>query len=158
MKKLYILMIACLLLPVTPARGWFGGSKEKEEIIDESKMPIMEDKATVENVPAVDEATDRWVKKTAAGVKGSLIKKYFKDNDTYVIICKGYPKEEALGMESRGTARSAALINAQMLGKEVFGKRFDVVTGGSPEKYIDFEGFAVVYYVIRAPGLKKYAR
>jgi len=158
MKKFLLVAAACLLLPVSFSYGWFGSGKEKDEIVDESKMPIMEDKPTVKNVPAVDEATDQWVKKTAAGVKGSLIKKYFKDNDTYVIICKGYPKDEALGMEARGTARSAALINAQMLGKEVFGNRLDVITMGSPEKYIDFEGFTVVYYVIRAPGLKKYAR
>lgn len=156
MKKNIAVIITCIILPALCAPAW--AAKEKDEIIDESKMPIMEDKPTIEYIPAVDEATDRWVKKNAPGISGTLIKKYFKDNNTFVIICKGYPKEGARDLEVRGTAREAALINAQVIAKQSFSKRINVITGGSPEKYVDFEGFAVVYYVVKRPGLRSYAR
>ncbi len=132
--------------------------KEPEGYIDESKMPIIEDTPTVENVPVVDAATDRAARRAAPLTGGTLIKKYFKDNDTYVIICKGYPKPGTEAGEAVGTAREAALLNAQVLAAEVFGPGIDPVKAGSPERYIDGRGYAMIYYVVRYPGLRRFAK
>lgn len=132
--------------------------KEQEGYIDEGKMPIIEDTPTVENVPVVNAATDRAARRAAPSTSGTLIKKYFKDNDTYVIICKGYPKTGTKAGEAVGTAREAALLNAQVLAGEVFKSGIDVVKAGSPERYIDGKGYAMIYYIVRHPGLRKYAK
>ncbi len=132
--------------------------KEQEGYIDEGKMPIIEDTPTVENVPVVDVATDRAARRAAPSTSGTLIKKYFKDDNTYVIICKGYPKADTKAGEAVGTAREAALLNAQVLAREVFTSGVDVVKAGSPERYIDGKGYAMIYYILRHPGLRRYAK
>jgi hypothetical protein len=132
--------------------------KEPEGYIDEGKMPIIEDTPTVENVPVVDAATDRAARRAAPSTSGTLIKKYFKDDNTYVIICKGYPKADTKAGEAVGTAREAALLNAQVLAGEIFTSGVDVVKAGSPERYIDGKGYAMIYYILRHPGLRRYAK
>lgn len=132
--------------------------KEQEGYIDEGKMPIIEDTPTVENVPVVDAATDRAARRAAPSTSGTLIKKYFKDDNTCVIICKGYPKADTKAGEAVGTAREAALLNAQVLAREVFTSGVDVVKAGSPERYIDGKGYAMIYYILRHPGLRRYAK
>ncbi len=57
-----------------------------------------------------------------------------------------------------GTAREAALLNAQVLAREVFTSGVDVVKAGSPERYIDGKGYAMIYYILRHPGLRRYAK
>ncbi|HPO45683.1 MAG TPA: hypothetical protein PK875_07790 [Spirochaetota bacterium] len=129
--------------------------KEPEGYIDEGKMPIMEDTPTVENPPIVDPKTDMEVRREAPSISGTLIKKYFKDRDTFVIICKGYPKPGALGREAVGTAREAALLNAQTLAAGAFEPPVDVIKSGSVERYIDGKGYALIYYIVRHPNLKR---
>ena len=155
----YGMLVFALILAVAFALPLSGEvMKEQEGYIDEGTMPIIEDKPTVENIPVVDAETDRAARNAAPSTSGTLIKKYFKDDNTYVIICKGYPKPGVDSGEARGTAREAALLNAQVLAGEVFKSGINVITAGSPERYIDGKGYAMVYYIVRHPGLRKYAK
>ncbi|MBP7582946.1 MAG: hypothetical protein KBA61_02855 [Spirochaetes bacterium] len=83
-----------------------------------------------------------------------IIGKGFRNPNTYFIVCKGFPRE---GLENeiqrRGTAREAALINAQFFAREIFDDSVDVVRNGNAEKTEYFPGYAVVHYVIEQPGL-----
>lgn len=83
-----------------------------------------------------------------------IIDKGFRNPNTYFIVCKGFPKE---GLDSevqrRGTAREAALINAQFFAKEIFDDSVDVIRNGSVEQTEYFTDYAVVHYVIEQIGL-----
>lgn len=149
----FLVLTAIIALPLSAEV-----MKEPEGYVDEGKMPIIEDTPTVENLPVVDAATDRAARRAAPLTGGTLIKKYFKDSDTYVIICKGYPKPGTKAGEAVGTAREAALLNAQILAREVFTSGVDVVKSGSPERYIDGKGYAMIYYIIRHPNLRRFAK
>jgi hypothetical protein len=150
----FTLILAAIIALPLPAEVM----KEPEGYIDESTMPIIEDTPTVENVAVVDAAIDREARRAAPSTSGTLIKKYFKDDNTYVIICKGYPKADTKAGEAVGTAREAALLNAQVLAREIFTSGVDVVKAGSPERYIDGKGYAMIYYILRHPGLRRYAK
>ncbi len=156
MKKYVTLVLVLVVMAALPLSAEV--MKEPEGYIDEGKMPIIEDRPTVENIPVVDAVTDREARRAAPSTSGTLIKRYFKDDTTYVIICKGYPKPGTRSGEAIGTAREAALINAQVLAGEVFKSGIDVVTAGSPERYIDEKGYAMIYYIVRHPDLRKFAK
>lgn len=96
--------------------------------------------------------------KSVTGKDNILIKKYFMDDDTFVIECKGFPKDDVSGLQATETAKEAALLNAQVIAKETFNDTVDVITNGKIEKYEVFEGYAVVTYVITLPNLMKNIR
>lgn len=94
-------------------------------------------------------------KKSDTDRSSILIKKYFRDDNTYVIVCKGFPREGITGIQAGETAKESALLNAQIIARESFNESVDVVKLGSIEKY-DFRGnIAVIEYVIKAEGLKR---
>lgn len=156
MKKYPALLLVLAVAAALPLDAEI--MKGPEGYIDEGNMPIIEDTPTIENIPVVDAKTDRAARNAAPSTSGTLIMKYFKDDNTFVIICKGYPKPGVETGEARGTAREAALINAQVLAGEVFKSGINVITAGSPERYIDGKGYAMIYYIVRHPGLRKYAK
>ncbi len=84
-----------------------------------------------------------------------ITNKGFRDQNTYFIVSKGYPKE---GLDSelqkRGTARDAAILFAQFYAKEVFDDSVDVIRNGSVENTEYIEDYTVVTYVIEQPGLR----
>jgi hypothetical protein len=90
-----------------------------------------------------------------ADKKEILIKKYFINSDSYMIICKGFPKAELSGSARKQSAREAALINAQMLAKEIFNNSVNVFKNGRIDKYREYDDYAVVYYVISKKNLAK---
>ena len=88
-----------------------------------------------------------------------LIKAKVVSSGKYLIIARGYPRAgltEKIQVE--GTAKEAALLNAQILAKEKFIDSFDVVTNGRADKYKIGDGYADVYYYISAPNIRKYLR
>ncbi|MDY6935636.1 MAG: hypothetical protein SVZ03_15615 [Spirochaetota bacterium] len=87
-----------------------------------------------------------------------LIKKWFKDSNTYIIVCKGYPKSGSSGLARIETAKEAALINAQYLAKGIFKETLDVITNGTIEDYKIYDDYVVINYIITKKGLKKYLR
>jgi hypothetical protein len=83
-----------------------------------------------------------------------IIDKGFRDQNTYFIVCKGFPKAGLDNVVQRkGTAREAALINAQFYAREIFDDSVDVFRNGSVEQTEYFDDYAVVHYVIEQVGL-----
>jgi hypothetical protein len=94
-----------------------------------------------------------------AGDRGNiLIKSAFLDDTTYMIVCKGYPREGLEGVQAMETAKEAALLNAQMIAKDIFADSVDVVRQGIADRYDTADGYAVVTYIIKGPGLRRSLR
>ncbi len=83
-----------------------------------------------------------------------LVKKYFKNNNTFIIICKGYPREGLARSQAMETAKEAALLNAQIIARETFKDSVDVVKGGSVLKYVEHDDYAVVHYALTQHNLR----
>lgn len=94
----------------------------------------------------------------ANGPGSILIKNYFIDDTSYVIVCKGYPREGLEGVQAMETAKEAALINAQMIARDIFTDSVDVVRQGTADRYDTGDGYAVVTYIIKGPDLKRSLR
>jgi hypothetical protein len=85
-----------------------------------------------------------------------LVKKYLKDNSTYVIICKGYPKPDTTGIQATETAKEAALLNAQYIARGIFSEEVDVIKDGIVDDYSINPDYVVITYSIRHPNIKRY--
>lgn len=89
---------------------------------------------------------------------GILVKHYFRDSHTFVIVCKGYPKEGLTGEARNESAKEAALINAQFITRALFDDSVDVFRNGTVERYRVYSSYAVVYYVIEMRNLRRRLR
>lgn len=89
---------------------------------------------------------------------GILVKKYFRNKHTFVIVCRGYPKEDLTGEARIESAKEAALINAQFITRALFDDSVDVFRYGTIEKYRVYSNYAVVYYVIEMRNLRRKLR
>lgn len=83
-----------------------------------------------------------------------LVKKYFKNNNTFIIICKGYPKEGLSGTQAVETAKEAALLNAQIIARETFKDSVDVVKRGAVLKYVESDDHVVIHYALTQINLR----
>jgi hypothetical protein len=154
MKKTAIIIGLLLCIPMCAPKQVV----QNPDDIDEGTGVIQEDKVTEDNTPVVDDKSALADKSALEDRSKVLIKRYFDDDNTYVIVCKGFPKEGLDPAESRGTAREAALLNAQVIAKQAFKDSVDVIKNGRVEKYTDYPGYSVLYYVIKYPRLKKQLR
>ena len=94
-----------------------------------------------------------------AGDRGSiLIKSAFIDDTSYMIVCKGYPREGLEGVQAMETAKEAALINAQMIAREIFIDSVDVVRQGTVDRYDAAADHAIVNYIIKGEDLRRSLR
>ncbi|MCX7677728.1 MAG: hypothetical protein N2316_00775 [Spirochaetes bacterium] len=87
-----------------------------------------------------------------------VIRQGFQGNNKYFIVCKGFPKAGTSGISKRETAKEAALLNAQMIAKEIFNETVDPVRNGLVKKFDVFDEYAIVYYVIEKKNLRKRLR
>ena len=87
-----------------------------------------------------------------------LIKSGFIDDTSYMIVCNGYPREGLAGVQAMETAKEAALINAQMIAKDIFADSVDVVRQGTVDRYDAAVDHAIVNYVIKGDDLRRSLR
>lgn len=88
--------------------------------------------------------------------KGTVIEKeWFEDDNTYVILCKGYPKEGISGKARIETAKEAALINAQFYAKNIFDDTVNVITNGTIKNFKIYEDHVIIHYVIEHKNLRR---
>lgn len=87
-----------------------------------------------------------------------LVKKYFRNSDTFVIECRGYPKEGLTGKAAVESAREAALTNAQFIAGEIFKGPVNAVKDGTAEKYSVRKDHVIIRYVVRHRGLKGFSK
>lgn len=85
-----------------------------------------------------------------------LVKKYLKDDSTYIIMCKGYPKQDTTGIQATETAKEAALLNAQYIARGIFSEEIDVIKNGVVEGFSINPDYVVITYSIRHPNIKRY--
>ncbi|MBN2402981.1 MAG: hypothetical protein JXN64_11360 [Spirochaetes bacterium] len=83
-------------------------------------------------------------------------KKWFKNNNTFVIICRGWPNESLSGKARVDSAKEAALMNAQFCAKDLFDKTVDVVRNGTIVKYTIYDDYVTIEYSIQQNGLRKH--
>ncbi|TAL39681.1 MAG: hypothetical protein EPN93_01010 [Spirochaetes bacterium] len=93
---------------------------------------------------------------TASGLfsRDVLIDRGFRDDNTFFVVCKGYPnaalKNETERYES---AKEAALTNAQVLSQEFLDVSVDVIRNGIVEDYQSANDYVVITYVIQLEGV-----
>jgi hypothetical protein len=91
--------------------------------------------------------------------KKVLIKAYLDSSSQYVIIARGYPKPDITDpVKAEGTAREAAVLNAQVLAKERFIDTFDVVTNGRASEFKEGDGYVDVVYLVEHPNIQRFLK
>jgi hypothetical protein len=88
-----------------------------------------------------------------------LIKAGITSSNKYTLITRGYPRPGLTDpIQIEGTAREAAVLNAQIIAREKFVDGFDVITNGKDVKYTTGKGYVDVVYVITFPNIKNYLK
>lgn len=87
-----------------------------------------------------------------------LISKGFIDDNTYRIVCRGYPEQGLTGVAKTESSRQAARLNAYVFLRSEFVEAVDPGRFGTVEKYDYTNNYAIIYYVLRKKGLKKMIR
>jgi len=91
--------------------------------------------------------------------KTVLIKAKLVNDNQYMIVARGYSKPGLTDvLQKNGTAREAALMNAQLIARDTFIVGFDVIQNGRAKKYTMGNGYADVVYILSYPKIKKYLR
>lgn len=90
------------------------------------------------------------------GTPDVLVDKYLKDDSTYVIICKGYPKPGTTGIQATATAKEAALLNAQFIARGIFSDDVDVIKDGLVENFVINPDHVILTYTIKHPHIRRY--
>ncbi len=85
-----------------------------------------------------------------------VINKYFQDENTFVIECKGFPKESLKGRARIESAKEAALINAQVITDQLFDDSVDVIRNGTINKYLFGDDFAIIHYIVNYKKLNRF--
>ena len=83
-----------------------------------------------------------------------LISKKFLDNNSFSIVCKGFPKEDLTGIARLESAKRAALLNAYFFIQQEFDESVAPDKDGRVEKFDAGENQATVYYILKKDGLK----
>ncbi len=94
----------------------------------------------------------------APALEDVLIRKGFVDDNSYRIVCRGYPQQGLEGTQKAESAKRGALLNAYYFVKIVFDDSVAPDRDGRAEKFEILEDYAVVYYLIAKKGLKKRTR
>jgi hypothetical protein len=84
-----------------------------------------------------------------------LISNKFIDDNTYEIVCKGFPKESLSGVARVESSKRAALLNAYHFTRNTFGDKVAPDKEGAAEEYTLKGDYAVITYVIKKKNLKK---
>ena len=85
----------------------------------------------------------------------SLISEEFTSNDTYEVVCRGFPKQGLTGVQKEESGKRAALLNAYYFVQTRFDNTVKPDTDGVVLKYDVQEEFVIVYYRVTKSNLKK---
>jgi len=90
--------------------------------------------------------------------KEPLISQGFVDDDTYKVVCRGYPLEGSTGIQKTESSKRAALLGAYYYIKNAFNESVAPDRDGKAEKFEFMSDHVVVHYVVQKKGLKKMAK
>ena len=88
----------------------------------------------------------------------SLISKGFIDDNSFRVVCRGFPEEGLTGVERTESAKRAALLSAYAFIQAEFIDKVAPDRDGKVEKFEVGNDAAIVYYVVSKRGLKKLRR
>jgi hypothetical protein len=91
----------------------------------------------------------------SAGLQEVLISQGFVDDNTYRIVCRGYPLEGLKGLQQAESSKRAALLHAYYVIKQVFNESVAPDRDGRTEKIEYMSDHAVLNYLVHKKGLKK---
>ncbi len=83
----------------------------------------------------------------------SLISKGFIDDNTWKIVCRGYPMEGLSGTQMGESSKRAALLSAYYFIQQTFDDSVAPDRDGTTEKIEMKSDHAVLHYVVRKKGL-----
>ena len=87
-----------------------------------------------------------------------LIRKGFVDDNSYRIVCRGYPQQGLEGIQKAESSKRGALLNAYYFVQTMFDDSVAPDKDGKAEKFEVMDDYAVVYYLLMKRGLKKRLR
>jgi hypothetical protein len=87
-----------------------------------------------------------------------LISKKFIDDNSYRIVCRGFPEEGLTGVQRTESSKRAARLNAYVFIKSEFVDAVAPDRDGRVEKFEVANDYAIIYYVVAKKGLKKMIR
>lgn len=87
-----------------------------------------------------------------------LISKKFIDDNSYRVVCRGFPEQGLEGVQRTESAKRAARLNAYVFIKSEFVDAVAPDKDGRVEKFEVASDYAVIYYVVSKRGLKKMLR
>ena len=90
--------------------------------------------------------------------KEPLISQGFVDDDTYKVVCRGYPLEGSTGIQKTESSKRAALLGAYYYIQNAFNESVAPDRDGKAEKFEFMSDHVVVHYVVQKKGLKKMAK
>lgn len=85
----------------------------------------------------------------------ALVSKGFVDDNTWKVVCRGYPLEGLKGIQKSESSKRAALLGAYHYIQETFNESVEPDRDGKTEKIEVMGDHVVLYYVVRKRGLKK---
>lgn len=85
----------------------------------------------------------------------SLISEEFTSNETYEVVCRGFPKQGLTGVQKEESAKRAALLNAYYFVQSRFDDTVKPDTDGIVVKYDVQDEYVIVYYRVTKSNLKK---
>lgn len=87
-----------------------------------------------------------------------FISEEFTSDDTYMIVCRGYPKPGLTGLSKKESAQEGALLTAHAFIIYKFEDTVKPDVDGEVIKYIIEDDAAVIYFQIRKKNIKKYLK
>lgn len=92
------------------------------------------------------------------GPRETLVSKGFVDDNTWKVVCRGYPLEGLKGIQKGESSKRAALLGAYYYIQQTFSDTVAPDRDGKTEKIEIMDDHAVLYYIVRKKGLKKMLR
>ena len=84
----------------------------------------------------------------------SLISEEFTSDDTYEVVCRGFPKQGLTGVQKEESAKRAALLNAYYFIQSRFDNTVKPDTDGTVIRYDVQDKFVIVYFRVTKSNLK----
>lgn len=88
----------------------------------------------------------------------SLVSEKFISDNTYEVVCRGFPKQGLEGYQKHESAKRAALLNAYYFARARFDDSVQPDRDGTVVKYDVMDEFVIIQYRIQKSNLKRYVK
>jgi len=92
--------------------------------------------------------------KVGMTVEDVLVSQKYLNSNSFLIVCKGFPREDLTGQPRIESSKTAAVFNAQLLAADLFDDTVSPQKDGLVKKFVMKNDYAVVHYVITKSGLR----